>query len=86
MAKGRSAVSKSFAHKKNREPSQHVSGLSSSKSGSKRKNEAVKFGSLSRKQRNDLKEYGALIPQDFQDDDEDNENESGEEGGEPSSK
>ncbi|KAI7851631.1 hypothetical protein BDC45DRAFT_538077 [Circinella umbellata] len=86
MVKGRSAVSKSFAHKKNREPSQHVSGLASSKSGSKRKNESIKFGSLSRKQRNDLKEYGSLIPQDFQDEEEeDNENASGEEG-EPSLK
>ncbi|KAI9488556.1 hypothetical protein BDB00DRAFT_38877 [Zychaea mexicana] len=84
MAKGRSAISKSMAHKNTRAPAQHVSGLSSSKSASKRKNETVKFGSLSRKQKNDLKEYGTLIPDDFQDDEEDEENdnaESGEEGG-----
>lgn len=69
MAK--SAVSKSMARKRSQEPTQHVSGLSTSKSGSKRKNDNVKFGSLSRKQKNDLKEYGTLIPDDFHDDDDD---------------
>ncbi|KAI7879425.1 DUF1253-domain-containing protein [Lichtheimia hyalospora FSU 10163] len=76
MAK--SAVSKSMARKRSQEPTQHVSGLSTSKSGAKRKNDNVKFGSLSRKQKNDLKEYGTLIPDDFHDEDEDDDmNEQG---------
>ena len=67
---GRSAISKAMP-KKSRE--QHVSGLASSKSSKRKNNEAVKFGTLSRKQKNDLKEYGSLVPHDFEDEDEDNE-------------
>ncbi|KAI8147823.1 hypothetical protein BJV82DRAFT_593490 [Fennellomyces sp. T-0311] len=68
---GRSAISKAMP-KKVRE--QHVSGLSSAKSSKRKGDQAVKFGSLSRKQKNDLKEYGTLIPQDFEDNDDDESN------------
>lgn len=62
MAKGRSAISKAMPKK---EKEAHVSGLASSAAKKRKKEGGVKFGQLSRKQQNDLKEYGRLIPEDF---------------------
>lgn len=72
---GRSAISRSM---KKRVSGTHVSGLASSKpSGKRSKDNVIKFGSLTRKQQQDLKEYGELIPRDFIDEEEE------EEGGKP---
>lgn len=72
MAKGRSAISKAMPKK---EKESHVSGLASAK---KRKKEGgVKFGQLSRKQQNDLKEYGRLIPEDFAESESEDEQDEG---------
>ncbi|KAI9310561.1 hypothetical protein BX666DRAFT_2004798 [Dichotomocladium elegans] len=73
MAK--SAISKSMGRKKT--TTTHVSGLSTSRATTKRKAENVKFGSLSRKQRQDLKEYGTLVPVDFEDDDDNDDTQAG---------
>ncbi|KAG0191643.1 rRNA-binding ribosome biosynthesis protein utp25 [Apophysomyces sp. BC1034] len=71
MAQGkRSAISKSMGRKKAQGTTQHVSGLSSGKPGSKRKEAPARYGQLSRKQKQDLLDYGELMPQDFQDDEE----------------
>ncbi|KAI8981522.1 hypothetical protein BDB01DRAFT_723870 [Pilobolus umbonatus] len=69
MAKERSAISKSM--KKTRVSGTHVSGLSSAKSSNKRKAGASGTPKLSRKEQQDLKEYGELIPKDFIDEEED---------------
>ncbi|KAI8382408.1 hypothetical protein BD560DRAFT_323096 [Blakeslea trispora] len=68
MGKERSAISKSMPKK--RVSGTHVSGLSTSKS-SKRKEGPVKYGQLSRKQKQDLEDYGELVPKDFEDDEAD---------------
>ncbi|CAO3627587.1 unnamed protein product [Mucor hiemalis] len=64
MGNDRSAISKSMSKK--RVSGTHVSGLSTSKAGPKRKEAPVKFGKLSRKQKQDFEEYGELVPQDFE--------------------
>lgn len=69
MAKERSAISKSMSKK--RVSGTHVSGLSSSKTASKRKEAPVKYGKLSRKQKQDLEDYGELVPKDFEEDEAD---------------
>ncbi|KAI7904789.1 uncharacterized protein BX663DRAFT_503540 [Cokeromyces recurvatus] len=69
MAKDRSAISKSMSKKKNRVSGTHVSGLASSKA-SKRKEAPIKYGQLSRRQKQDLEDYGELVPKDFEDDEE----------------
>ncbi|KAI8097867.1 uncharacterized protein B0P05DRAFT_522396 [Gilbertella persicaria] len=68
MAKERSAISKSMSKK--RVSGTHVSGLSTSKT-SKRKDAPIKYGQLSRKQKQDLEDYGELVPKDFEDDEAD---------------
>ncbi|CEP10770.1 hypothetical protein [Parasitella parasitica] len=68
MAKERSAISKNMGKK--RVSGTHVSGLSSSKTTAKRKEAPVKYGKLSRKQKQDLEDYGELVPKDFEDDEE----------------
>ncbi|GAN05080.1 DUF1253 domain-containing protein [Mucor ambiguus] len=70
MAKERSAISKSMGKK--RVSGTHVSGLSSSKTTTKRKEAPVKYGKLSRKQKQDLEDYGELVPKDFEEDEADN--------------
>ncbi|KAL0082532.1 hypothetical protein J3Q64DRAFT_1642620 [Phycomyces blakesleeanus] len=72
MAKGKSAISKSMP-KKGKSATQHVSGLSSAKSNSKRKEAPTKYGNLSRKQKQDMLDYGELVPRDFADEDGDRE-------------
>lgn len=69
MGKERSAISKSMSKKK--VSGTHVSGLSTSKSGPKRKEAPVKYGKLTRKQKQDFEDYGELVPQDFEMDQED---------------
>lgn len=64
MAKERSAISKNMSKKK--VSGTHVSGLSTSKSGPKRKEAPVKFGKLSRQQKQDFEDYGELVPTDFE--------------------
>ncbi|ORE20847.1 DUF1253-domain-containing protein [Rhizopus microsporus] len=66
MAKERSAISKSM---KKRVSGTHVSGLSTSKS-TKKKESGLKFGQLSRKQKQDLQDYGELVPKDFEEEEE----------------
>jgi U3 small nucleolar RNA-associated protein 25 len=68
MAKERSAISKNM---KKKVSGTHVSGLSTSKSTSKRKEAPVKYGKLSRKQKQDFEDYGELVPKDFEEDEED---------------
>lgn len=68
MAKERSAISKSMGKK--RVSGTHVSGLSTSKAASKRKDAPVKYGQLSRKQKQDLEDYGELVPKDFEEEEE----------------
>ncbi|KAI8374291.1 uncharacterized protein BYT42DRAFT_398746 [Radiomyces spectabilis] len=65
MAKGRSAISKNMAKKASKPSGSHVSGLSSAKP-SKRKDATLKYGQLSRKQKQDLMDYGELVPKDFE--------------------
>lgn len=70
MAKERSAISKNMSKKK--VSGTHVSGLSTSKSGGpKRKEAPVKFGKLSRQQKQDFEDYGELVPTDFEMNEED---------------
>ncbi|KAF7727858.1 rRNA-binding ribosome biosynthesis protein utp25 [Apophysomyces ossiformis] len=77
MAQGkRSAISKSMGRKKAQTATSHVSGLSSARSSVKRKEAPVRYGQLSRKQKQDLLDYGELVPQDFQDDEENVEDDS----------
>ncbi|GAA5800540.1 hypothetical protein HPULCUR_005975 [Helicostylum pulchrum] len=64
MGKERSAISKSMSKKK--VSGTHVSGLSTSKAGPKRKETPVKYGKLSRAQKQDFEDYGELVPQDFE--------------------
>lgn len=64
MGKERSAISKSMSKKK--VSGTHVSGLSTSKAGPKRKEAPVKYGKLSRQQKQDFEDYGELVPQDFE--------------------
>lgn len=65
MGKERSAISKSMSRKK--VSGTHVSGLSTAKgSASKRKEAPVKYGKLSRQQKQDFEDYGELVPQDFE--------------------
>jgi U3 small nucleolar RNA-associated protein 25 len=64
MGKERSAISKNMSHKK--VSGTHVSGLSTSKGGGKRKEAPVKYGKLSRQQKQDFEDYGELVPQDFE--------------------
>lgn len=64
MGKERSAISKSMGKKK--VSGTHVSGLSTSKAGPKRKEAPVKFGKLSRAQKQDFEDYGELVPTDFE--------------------
>ncbi|ORX53676.1 DUF1253-domain-containing protein [Hesseltinella vesiculosa] len=60
---GRSAISKSM---KKKTTDGHVSGLSTGKPASaKRKDGPVKFGSMSRKDRQQIMDYGELVPSDF---------------------
>ncbi|KAI8078645.1 uncharacterized protein BX664DRAFT_303356 [Halteromyces radiatus] len=66
MAKGRSAISKAMGKKKTSES--HVSGLSTSKPSTKRKEAPTKFGNLSRKDKQQLLDYGELVPTDFAED------------------
>lgn len=68
MVKGRSAISKSMSKK--RVSGTHVAGLSTSKTAVKRKEAPVKYGKLSRKQKQDLEDYGELVPKDFEEDEE----------------
>jgi U3 small nucleolar RNA-associated protein 25 len=63
----RSAISKNMGRK--RVSGTHVSGLSNSKSTGKRKDAPVKYGQLSRKQKQDLEDYGELVPKDFDEED-----------------
>ncbi|KAI8967354.1 hypothetical protein BDF20DRAFT_829714 [Mycotypha africana] len=71
MAKDRSAISKNMGSKK-RVSGTHVSGLSTAKASSKRKEAPMKYGQLSRRQKQDFEDYGELVPRDFIDDDEEN--------------
>ncbi|KAG0749492.1 hypothetical protein G6F61_001043 [Rhizopus arrhizus] len=64
MVKERSAINKSSSKK--RVSGTHVSGLSTSKSTGKRKESGLKYGQLSRKQKQDLEDYGELVPKDFE--------------------
>ncbi|KAI9256181.1 hypothetical protein BY458DRAFT_461414 [Sporodiniella umbellata] len=64
MGEKRSAISKSM---KKKVSGTHVSGLSSSKTGGKKKEVTnLKYGQLSRKQKQDLEDYGELVPKDFE--------------------
>lgn len=72
MGEKRSAISKSM---KKRVSGTHVSGLSSTKAtGTKKKDSGLKYGQLSRKQKQDLEDYGELVPQDFEIDQQEDEN------------
>lgn len=53
----------------------HVSGLSSSKSSSKRKEAPTKFGNLSRKDKQQMMDYGELVPTDFYDEEDEQDGE-----------
>ncbi|KAI8644844.1 hypothetical protein BD408DRAFT_339777 [Parasitella parasitica] len=72
MGKERSAISKNMGKK--RVSGTHVSGLSTSKTSAKRKEAPVKYGKLSRKQKQDFEDYGELVPRDFEEDEDESTN------------